>query len=410
MVQWNCNCLNILVHLTGKPIPIDLKTEPEFEWVIQKTKLQTLAKANVSIGGIRFKQIKLTQQEVFEENNAKWTLWKCLNCNCDTFLVCNDHTLTCLINCQIPQKEEIQTLSSFGIILDQSETNTQIIQGPDESNSEALATFQSLQNQLDELIKFEYREMEERIDEFIRQQNEQFQAFQNRVYRERNILWNKICAVQNWQPTNQIPISSPPSNNPLLKIKPAPSKPILPLPSILSKPQKIEDSILNEEIDEIAKEKPQKPKKIASFENASDPKKKKKKVKLPQDDPFDHGIFSFDEENAISSQQIPSSDDEKEEEEEKENNRPPSPVTKKASDLFGTSLPISIPKISTKSSSKAQPPLISHDPPNKLKRQRSREETISLEITSKQDFGEELLSQSFDVPYSRNRTTSLVLF
>eukprot|EP01118_Nematostelium_gracile_P005469 TRINITY_DN1732_c0_g1_i1.p1 TRINITY_DN1732_c0_g1~~TRINITY_DN1732_c0_g1_i1.p1 ORF type:complete len:242 (+),score=67.41 TRINITY_DN1732_c0_g1_i1:379-1104(+) len=40
--------------------------------------------------------------------------------------------------------------------------------------------------------------MEDRIQEFIKEQQEAYKEFQTRAYRERKVLWNKICKVNNW--------------------------------------------------------------------------------------------------------------------------------------------------------------------------------------------------------------------
>ena len=60
-----------------------------------------------------------------------------------------------------------------------------------------MGIFNSLEQQVQCYLKKEEQLMQQRIEEFKRQQQQKFLALQSAAYRERKILWHKICRASN---------------------------------------------------------------------------------------------------------------------------------------------------------------------------------------------------------------------
>lgn len=377
---FHCPCVNFSLHLKREPQRINegvvgqLPLSPDFTGNILEGQL--------TLGGIKVQEEKLFQTK---EISSGWILHLCLNCNHEICVFFKESPQRVFLNGSLSQEIPNTSISPvYHLILEPNEEAVNnILDAPDKFDEEAYAAFTKLQTVLENSITEENRQMEHRIDEFIQQQQENFKKFQAQAYKDRKLLWSKMKSVNNWN-TSQISNDSANSSKDVKH-----NQSVKSVGSIVTIIDNYEsnDSMESMQVSSsIEKEK---------TSDVQPPVLNKTNVQENSATSEDKTvIFNFDEETTTQQNCEKYVQDDLEDVMNTGVNHEPERRVK-VSDLFGTSLPVNIPK--------------KFPEPKVRKTQLPPESFLSQQLLAEGNRAKEkdLEAKTFDRPMSRNKASSI---
>merc|ERR1711974_430356 len=134
-----CCCANIEIYTTTLSAVESKEIE---QAVVKNLKIDALLKAVVGIGSIRKQVPQLIEEKVVKPN---WTLFTCLNCCCDAFLIDSTRSSFVFANAELaknvkPKVDSPAYSEVFHLILDDPENYANnILENPDDEDTKGTA-------------------------------------------------------------------------------------------------------------------------------------------------------------------------------------------------------------------------------------------------------------------------------
>eukprot|EP01119_Soliformovum_irregulare_P024420 TRINITY_DN8751_c0_g1_i1.p1 TRINITY_DN8751_c0_g1~~TRINITY_DN8751_c0_g1_i1.p1 ORF type:complete len:415 (+),score=87.95 TRINITY_DN8751_c0_g1_i1:84-1328(+) len=404
---FTCLCYNLKIHLGVKPVEsTDGSLLP-----IECSKWKPLLNGQMGLAGLQMEQPHLaTPMKFSKETKEGWRGWRCLNCNQDLFIHSPLKPLNVYLNGSIPQKTKEERIADFKkattkdwafsqayrlILQEDEEALNTLIMGPEESDTEAFEAFSTLQKKLEQLLKDEHKKMKERIEAFTAEQDVAYKDLQSKAYRDRKIVWHKLCSQMKWDFSAKDITPSPVSG---LRTRSTTD------PVVAMQPSYNKNVVIFEDYEV---ERPLESTMLTSPDALTEPQPTAR-ADLPEDleKELDKStMFDFDEDNRRIPDEEPKKpidgDTSESPESETESSEEPEQVAKvsEPSDLTGTSMPIGVP-----SRLLMKQRMMSYAPPARLL---AKDKEVILSKQFGEPSTEEELSKSFDVPFSGNRKVSL---
>eukprot|EP01102_Stenamoeba_stenopodia_P005637 TRINITY_DN16381_c0_g1_i1.p1 TRINITY_DN16381_c0_g1~~TRINITY_DN16381_c0_g1_i1.p1 ORF type:complete len:607 (-),score=180.52 TRINITY_DN16381_c0_g1_i1:106-1821(-) len=219
VVLLRCRCLNVTVHLQNLPAE---DTNNDYDWLnttltTSPSHPQRFGRAELGVAGIKVEVEKLL---AIKQVTKDWKPWNCVCCiNCGVSLYAYDVSKPNVLAVNqnlLKSQEEIDKLQksssyspTFKIVLeDEDAISNNPLESPDVFDAQL---WNKLQKQVDETVKREETAHQQLIEEFVREQQRLLMERQSKAYRDRKIIWHKICKQQSSSSSSQKTESTPQS-------------------------------------------------------------------------------------------------------------------------------------------------------------------------------------------------------
>eukprot|EP01104_Vermistella_antarctica_P015704 TRINITY_DN5219_c0_g1_i1.p1 TRINITY_DN5219_c0_g1~~TRINITY_DN5219_c0_g1_i1.p1 ORF type:complete len:495 (-),score=109.12 TRINITY_DN5219_c0_g1_i1:265-1749(-) len=216
-----CECNNVTLHLASSPSD----TTEDLSWLRENSNMNVIRTGKLGLAGCKVVYESLARVRNINQDWKSWKCFRCLNCGHDIYAVQKSDVMSPFVNGDFVLKDDREYLqlqerpnysSTFRIIIDDSDkVANSVLESPSEDN---MSMFVELQDRVKEYLVEKENAMNARIEEFTKREHMAFMNDQTQSFRERKILWYKICKA-NASPNNQtVPsfLSSPSLSSSLL--------------------------------------------------------------------------------------------------------------------------------------------------------------------------------------------------